>query len=260
MLQKIKTALALLLLLAGSTAGAQPVFHITASPVDSTLIGSGQPMDEVEPTTYLVNQTSNPIQLRWQLITTSASYAADWIFWGAADNLMVRAPEPSPFFDHDTMVTDVIQPGDSSQLKIIVRIPATSPNGSNGFFKIKVFDSLQTQVDTAVFRICKGGGCTFPPYSSSGGGTGMNKLQTSTTAFTLYPNPATDKAYISLSNPKPLPPGIRAELYDYTGRLLLQQALDATATIDLHNIHPGMYMIRLYQRDQYLGSQKISRL
>ncbi len=256
----IKMTCALLFLLAGLHSNAQPVFSITTIPVDSTTMGTAPNMGILEPVTYLVNHTSNPLALRWQLLTDTSSYAPDWTFLGVADNYLVRAPGPSgPLFNHAVMKTDTISPGDSSVLKLLVWVPDTSPNGSNGIFKIRVFDSLLTQADTAVFRICKGTGCIYPPIYGPGGGgnTATHDIIKGAASFSLYPNPASAKVYLRLPGSKVQTGAIRAEVYDYTGRLLLQQKTDDA--IDLEPIRPGIYLVRLYQGDQYLGCRKLNK-
>lgn len=260
MFAKIKMTCALLLLLSGFATRAQPVFSITTTPVDSTTMGAPQYTSVLEVVTYLVNQTAIPRKLKWQLITGTSSFAPDWELMGVADNYLVRAPGPqSPLVNHIIMETDTIQPGDSSILKLLVWVPDTSPNGSNGIFKIRVFDSLPTQVDTAVFRICKGVGCIYPPIYGPGGGgnTATPDITKGAVAFSLYPNPAAGKVYIRLPDGKAQAGAIRAAVYDYTGRLLLQQ--NTGAAIDLEHIRPGMYLVRLYQGDQYLGCRKLNK-
>lgn len=256
MFQKIFATFILALLFTGFTTKAQPVFSITTSPVDSMTLGQADPFTFIHPTSYLVNESAATLTLYWQLITDSTFYPGDWSFFGIADNFLVRAPS-SGVFQHAVQLTAPIAPGDSSVMKLLVNVPVTSPNGGGGLYKIKVFDSLQTQVDTMVYRICKGVGCIFPAYRT-GEGTGANNLDIDKAAVSLYPNPAAGRVYVRLRDVTLKPGDVTLMLYDYMGRLVLQQKLSASKEdINLRGYSPGVYLIKLYNKNKYLGGQKI---
>lgn len=256
MTKKTKAIFMLVLLFSGFTVRAQPVFSITTSPVDSVTMGQASPYGYIEMTSYLINQSAAPVSLSWQLITDTSTYADDWSFFSIADNFLVRSPM-SGVFQHAVQATAPIAPGDSSDMRLFIHVPVTSPYGSTGLFKIKVFDSLQTQIDTMVYRICKGTGCTLPAYGP-GGPSGTHDVSPGSTRISVYPNPVTDKVYVKLQDIKENPSDLSAVLFDYTGRLLFQQRLaSAREGISLGTYSPGMYFIRLYQKGKYLGGQKI---
>jgi hypothetical protein len=258
MMKKTKILLGLLLLLYGFSTRAQPLFSITTSPVDSMTLGQADPFTYIEPTSFLVNESTTPLILYWQLITDTTFYPNDWTFFSIADNFLVRAPA-SGVFQHAVQHTAPIAPGDSSVMKLLVNVPVTSPNGGGGLFKIKVFDTLQTQVDTMVYRICKGVGCIFPAYGP-GGPSSIRDLSAGNALFSVYPNPVTDKAYIKMKETLVRPSELTLYLYDYTGRLAGQQVLKSVQEqVQLAQYKPGLYFIRLYEKGKYLGGQKIIR-
>lgn len=254
MIKKISAIFILALLFTGFASRAQPVFSITAIPVDSMTLGADDRYLEV--TNFVINQTTSPLSLNWQLITDTSNFPSlDWTFVGIADNFLVRLD--TWLLQHVVQKTAPIAAGDSTIIKLIVRVPVSSPNGSAGLFKIKFFDSLQTQVDTGVYRICKGVGCIFPAYRP-GEGTGASSLDLKNASVSLYPNPAADRVYVQLRDLKMKPADVSLMLYDYTGRLVVQQQLNTQKEeLNLQKYSPGMYFIKLYHRDNYLGGQKI---
>lgn len=83
------------------------------------------------------------------------------------------------------------------------------------------------------------------------GSTGMsaNDLQH---AIDLYPNPAKDVLHIS----NPLNLGIRASLFDLTGKLVEEKQLAGSDTFSLSGLPKGLYMVRL----QAAGETLVKRI
>lgn len=103
-----------------------------------------------------------------------------------------------------------------------------------------------------------GASMTFPPDPPP---VSVRDIMATEIQFSLYPNPASGQVYISLQNFEGNTSDITLSLYDYTGRLLLQQELNSLQkTIGLADFRPGMYFIRVYWKGQCLGSQKMIKL
>ena len=74
-------------------------------------------------------------------------------------------------------------------------------------------------------------------------------------AFVIYPNPASDKLSI-----KGNLPDAQLEIIDVAGRRLQQQRLNADqTTIDIGNWAPGMYYIRVIQKDGKINSHSFMK-
>lgn len=238
---------AIVLMAFGFTASAQPVFTFTAGRVDSVTTGHND--DSLEyMQSYVVNVGTAPVMLRWQLITGAANRPVEWHLMGIADNQAVRPQvilEPDPHIEQ----TALLQPGDTSLMLVVVKVDRSMPDGL-GTFKIKVFDSLQTQVDTLSFYLCKGTNCNSL--------LGAPALSQPNVILNLFPNPATDKVYLELANLQGKPEQAEVQLFNYTGRLLKQQKLKSTQeTIDLAPYPPGLYLVRLRYKGQDTGVHKI---
>jgi len=72
---------------------------------------------------------------------------------------------------------------------------------------------------------------------------GVSDFQTENLSFTVYPNPTFDLVYISVqADNQP----INVQLYDLSGRLLLQKTIYSGAnTLDVNNLSAGCYILKL---------------
>jgi hypothetical protein len=76
--------------------------------------------------------------------------------------------------------------------------------------------------------------------------TGINTIKSPDGSMLLYPNPATDKLYIDITEQGYIPKYIA--VFDITGRLLLSFTIqNATSTIpvDVSSLEPGMYFLKV---------------
>ena len=70
--------------------------------------------------------------------------------------------------------------------------------------------------------------------------------------FTVYPNPAQDIIYVnSLSSIK------EAEIYDITGKLIMRSNKIGDNTLDISNLDNGIYMLKIQDINQNLGTRKL---
>ena len=81
-------------------------------------------------------------------------------------------------------------------------------------------------------------------------------------AWAAYPNPAHDNLTVSAELTTPGP--VRLELLDALGRAVRQYRLDAPAgplrqALDLRDVSPGLYVLRLHQPDGRVSSQRVVR-
>ena len=65
------------------------------------------------------------------------------------------------------------------------------------------------------------------------------------TSMSLYPNPVKDICTVSV----PLIKNGLLNLYDVTGRLLVQQAFNANADLNLHELNLGLYMVEIKDKE-----------
>jgi type IX secretion system substrate protein len=97
---------------------------------------------------------------------------------------------------------------------------------------------------------------SYPFCDTSKTKTGLPKQTEQGSGITMYPNPATDELTITLQNEAAKLS--RAEIYDLTGRLIIQQQLSGTiCKVSVKDINPGVYICRVYT-DQGAGlTQKL---
>jgi hypothetical protein len=62
------------------------------------------------------------------------------------------------------------------------------------------------------------------------------------TAIQLYPNPGIHTLYIKTASEK-----VNFEMYDITGKQIMQQNINGNTTINTSTLHPGMYFYRILQ-------------
>jgi hypothetical protein len=88
--------------------------------------------------------------------------------------------------------------------------------------------------------------------------TGINEIGAGVIQVNAYPNPAMDDLSIVLENFEGEISDAELQLYDYTGRLTLQQNMHATKeTVHLKSLPAGLYFLELKYHDQNIFSQKI---
>ncbi len=91
-----------------------------------------------------------------------------------------------------------------------------------------------------------------------GSPTSISDETSNTSNLQVYPNPAKDNSYVTLTTPNNK--GGMVNIYNITGKKVMQQFIDAgvsTATIDVDNLASGLYVIRFTDKD---GKTEIVKL
>ena len=67
-------------------------------------------------------------------------------------------------------------------------------------------------------------------------------------SISVYPNPAKDLLHIGSS----LNQNLRAQLFDVSGKMQLEQSIASSATIDLNSLSKGIYILKLSNESQHI--------
>ncbi len=90
-------------------------------------------------------------------------------------------------------------------------------------------------------------------------GVGINKDELSQLGFTVYPNPASNAIYVKNDNSIAFN---QLEIYDLTGKLIYTLNeneiinLDLQVKINLNNLEKGMYLMKISNNNEVLGTTK----
>ncbi len=102
-------------------------------------------------------------------------------------------------------------------------------------------------------------GATYTPYFNELDSlyTGISESPRPTTDFNVFPNPACDRLSVEFSvNPC----GAEIELFDMIGKLLSSVRIEQNlkkAEIDISRLRPGIYLLKLRNRDGVTGIKKV---
>jgi hypothetical protein len=84
--------------------------------------------------------------------------------------------------------------------------------------------------------------------------TGVKQEVTKATNVLLYPNPATDKLFIKMTEPVS---DLTIELIDALGKTQIKQAVSDGQSVSVAELEPGFYFARVYSGDQLIKVRKI---
>lgn len=89
-------------------------------------------------------------------------------------------------------------------------------------------------------------------YNGSGNKSGGGLAGTSDAAFSIYPNPTTDRVYVAAEN------GSEVTLMDLNGKIIGMQSVDqAEVSFDMSNLAQGVYMIRIKTQNEVINEQVV---
>ncbi len=180
------------------------------------------------------NPTAQPLQIQWDQVIIDQPNR-----WEIS--LCDERSRPTPFVRAATPSSLQLQPGESVELVLSVR-----PNGQQGLSTVEVPFSLLTDpgkiVETAVFQI-EINDELAPPIERPGENAND---PFSSTSLQIYPNPATDRFYVS--TPAQMEIG-RIEIRNMLGRT--KKVFDNPAegmAYGLSDLPEGIYLVALFDR------------
>jgi len=191
---------------------------------------------------YMRNRTNAALTIKWILI--EKSLPAGWKLCGICDNALCRdtsSPALTAFAEQETYPVAI---GDSSLMKAMIMVPASSPAGI-GVVRVKAYTSTTT--DTATFIITKG--------TTSISAVGINDKR-----VLLHPNPAIDD--LTIFTDKSLNAAC-IEIMDITGaRRLVQRMVKDTevSRVDIRSLAAALYLVKITDaRGVVITTRKFSK-
>lgn len=237
-----KLFLAIAISLMSSAGFAQNMFSITANPVDSFTTGTTDTLGLMM-LSHVINNTSSTLALNWEIISDSTDRPSGWIFTQFCDiNACYLVPPLEGVWVEPGGC--LIPAGLNSQLAVWGTAPTWAPDGI-GTFKLKVYDTALTQIDTVIINLHKGG-------------VGINDKRNKIATLNVYPNPATEKIVLNLNEYSSGTDNAILSVYNILGRCVMQQNIKKRQQIiDISALPKGVYWLKLHQIGKGLGTCKL---
>lgn len=176
---------------------------------------------------YMRNETNAPFPIKWVLI--EKNLPATWLLCGICDNKLCRDTGNAALKAFAPDETNPVPVGDSSLMKAMILVPASSPPGI-GIVKVKVYTPATT--DTATFIVTKIA-------------TGISTIAINDNRVSLFPNPAVND--LTVFTDKSLK-AVRIELVDIRGASQMVQQIGKDADVsrvDIHALAAGLYLVKI---------------
>lgn len=148
-----------------------------------------------------------------------------------------------------TNETDGMGEFDDGSDNIAIGFGGTLPETGNSIYILG-----RIAVENSVKKGASAGTRMIEAYTwiGAGDGTGTESLAGLNPNIQVYPNPAVNILYIDSEEPIS-----RVILHSITGEIMKDISHSGIATIDVSNLNSGVYIISLFNENEYLGSKRL---
>lgn len=116
----------------------------------------------------------------------------------------------------------------------------------NGCYEVQAYDLLAEQVMLS---------CGFTITGGTGGTAGIENTDVQSTAFHVFPNPASNLVSIDFTGYS----NVKLVLSDISGRVLMSESylVETPVNLDLSNFKSGIYVLQMESNGVVIGTQKL---